>query len=70
MQYVLDRAVAQTVAANPDLEQLAAKTITPHSLRVSFATLLFSGGANIRTINTPIPLEDLRRVCATAHPRS
>jgi integrase/recombinase XerC/integrase/recombinase XerD len=51
---------------------------------VSFATLLFQGGANIRSINelmlhasltttgryTPIPISDLRRVLLTAHPRA
>ena len=84
VQALLQRCVERTVAANSDLDELAAKNITPHSLRVSFATLMFQGGANIRTINelmlheslgttaryTPIPLEDLRRACATAHPRA
>jgi site-specific recombinase XerD len=74
----------QTVAENPDLTELPGKNLTPHSLRVSFAKLLFNGGCNIRSINelmmhnrlsttayyTPIPLEDLRRVCRTAHPRA
>jgi integrase/recombinase XerD len=69
---------------NPDLEELANKRITPHSLRVSFATLLFRGGCNIRSINelmlhsslsttaryTPIPFEDLQRVCRQTHPRA
>jgi site-specific recombinase XerD len=73
-----------TVTENPDLEELAGKKLTPHSLRVSFATLLFKGGADIRTVNelmdhehlsttaryTPIPLEDLRRACRLAHPRA
>jgi len=82
--YVLDRAVAETIARNPDLTDLPHKRISTHSLRVSFATLLFAGGANIRSINelmlhrtlsttakyTPIPISDLRRVLLTAHPRA
>lgn len=81
---MLTRAVADTCARNPDLDDLPRKHITTHSLRVSFATLLFAGGCNIRSINellmhsnltttaryTPIPLEDLRRVFRTAHPRA
>ena len=80
---MLTRAHAATVAANPDLVELATKRLTPHSLRVTFAHLLFQGGANLRTINelmlheslgttaryTPLGLEDLQRICATAHPR-
>lgn len=80
----LERVHEQTVEENPDLEELPAKHITPHGLRVSFATLLFRGGCNIRSVNelmdhenlsttakyTPIPLEDLRRVCRLAHPRA
>jgi len=71
-------------AENLDLEGLQTKHLTPHVLRVSYATLLFSNGCNIRSINelmnhsrltttakyTPIPLEDLRRVCRAAHPRA
>lgn len=81
---ILERAQAATIAANPDLTDLPAKRLTPHSLRVTFASLLFQGGADIRTINecmlhrmlgttaryTPMDLGDLRRVCATAHPRA
>ncbi len=80
---MLTRAHTATVAANPDLTELAAKRLTPHSLRVSFAHLLFQGGANLRTINelmlheslgttaryTPLGLDDLQRICTTAHPR-
>ncbi len=65
------------MVANPDLDELGRKTITAHSLRVTFASLLFQGGANIRTINelmmheqlgttaryTPVELNDLRKVC-------
>lgn len=75
---------ARAARENPDLERFAAKRISPHGLRVSFATLLFKGGCNIRSINelmlhrslsttaryTPIPLEELRRVCRRAHPRA
>lgn len=81
---VLRRAQAEAVEANPDLTELAAKHLSPHSLRVTFAHLIFQGGANIRTINelmlhqqlgttgryVPVPLDDLRRACATAHPRA
>ena len=80
----LQRLFKQTVEENPDLEDLAEKRISPHCLRVSFATLLFTNGCNIRSVNelmlhrklsttaryTPIPLDDLRRVCRRAHPRA
>ncbi len=73
-----------TVEQNPDLTDLADKHLTPHSLRVSYAKLLFNGGCDIRSVNelmmherlsttaryTPIPIEDLRRVCRKAHPRA
>ncbi|MBA2481541.1 MAG: tyrosine-type recombinase/integrase [Planctomycetes bacterium] len=81
---VLDNAVQETIARNPDLTDLPTKRISTHSLRVSFATLLFAGGANIRSISelmlhrtlsttakyTPIPIADLRRVLLAAHPRA
>ncbi len=81
---IIERAHAATVAANLDLIDLADKHLTPHSLRVTFASLLFHGGANIRTINelmlhrqlgvtaryVPVDVDDLRRACATAHPRA
>lgn len=84
MWSALELMVGRTVAQNPDLEELARKRITWHSLRVSFATLLFSGGADIRSVNelmlhrtltatakyTPVPVEDLRQVCLAAHPRA
>ena len=75
--------MARTIAANSDLTDLPRKTITWHSLRVSFATLLFSNGCPIRSVNelmlhrclsttaryTPIPIEDMQVVWRTAHPR-
>ncbi len=81
---IIERVQAATVTANPDLTELADKHLTPHSLRVTFASLLFQGVANIRTINElmlhrqlgvtaryiPVDLDDLRRACATAHPRA
>ena len=81
---VLLRLHKRAAVENPDLEGFSGKHISPHSLRVSFATLLFKGGCNIRGVNelmlhscltttaryTPIPLEDLRRVCRFAHPRA
>ena len=74
----------QTVRDNPDLKDLPEKYLTPHSMRVSFATLLFQGGCNIRSINelmdhesltttacyTPLHVDDLRRECQKAHPRA
>ncbi len=81
---LIERAHRNAVEANPDLVELAAKHLTTHCLRVSFATMLFAGGCGIRSINelmmheslettaryTPIPLEDLRRACSLAHPRA
>ena len=81
---VLHRLVQATIAANPDLTDLPAKQISWHSLRVSFATLLFQNGCDIRSVNelllhsclsttakyTPVPVEDLRQVFRTAHPRA
>ena len=83
LTWALEGAVARTIAANPDLTDLPRKTITWHSLRVSFATLLFSNGCPIRSVNelmlhrclsttaryTPIPIEDMQAVWRTAHPR-
>lgn len=80
----VSRLKGRAARENPDLEQLAEKHLTPHGLRVTFATMLFLNGANIRSINelmlhtelsttaryTPIPLEELRRACRRAHPRA
>jgi len=74
----------KTVEANPDLDEMAAKKLTSHSLRVTFATLMFLNGAGIRIVNdlllhkhlqttaryTPLHLDDLRRACRLAHPRA
>ena len=82
--FVLAIAVRETIARNPDLTDLPHKRISTHSLRVSFAHLLFQGGCNIRSINelmlhqslsttaryTPVPLADLRRALLTTHPRA
>jgi integrase/recombinase XerD len=81
---IIERLQIATVKANPDLTDLTDKHLTPHSLRVTFASLLFNGGATIRTINElmlhqqlgvtaryiPVNVDDLHRVCATAHPRA
>jgi integrase/recombinase XerD len=83
LRWMLEQLVIQTVAENPDLRELPAKRITWHSLRVSYATMLFSNGCDIRSVNelllhrrlsttaryTPIPIEDLRQVFRSAHPR-
>jgi site-specific recombinase XerD len=75
---------ARTVERNPDLEELAGKKLKTHSLRVTFATMMFFNGAGIRIVNellmhtnlsttaryTPLELEDLRRACLLAHPRA
>jgi len=74
----------RTVEENLDLEDLADKTLTAHSLRVTFATMLFLNGANIRCVNelllherlsttakyTPLDLDDIRRALKGAHPRA
>jgi site-specific recombinase XerD len=84
VEYLLDRAVAVTIAANPDLTELPDKRISTHSLRVSFATLIHAGGCDIRALNelmlhrsldttaayTPLAVTDLRRVLLTTHPRA
>lgn len=84
MAEVLLRVHKETIEKNPDLEDLPKKTLSLHSLRVTFAKLLFSNGCNIRSVNelmmhsslsttayyTPLPLEDLRRVCRQTHPRA
>lgn len=83
-QYALEQAMAATIRRNPDLVDLPHKRITTHSLRVTFATVMFSNGCGIRSLNelmlhdclsttakyTPIPLEDLRGVLRMAHPRA
>ncbi|GMV83870.1 MAG: tyrosine recombinase XerC [Planctomycetota bacterium] len=74
----------QTVEAHPDLDELAAKKLSSHSTRVTFASVLFRNGADIRAINelllhrrlsttaqyTPLHVDDLRRACRLAHPRA
>jgi site-specific recombinase XerD len=74
----------RTAEANPDLEELGEKKLSSHSLRVTFATMMFLNGAGIRFINelllhknisttaryTPLELDDLRRACRLAHPRA
>lgn len=76
--------VERTIETNPDLApELQAKRITWHSLRVTFATVLFSNGCPIRSINelmlhrnltttaryTPIDIEDMRSMWDQVHPR-
>ncbi len=77
--------VGRTVAQNPDLDELPTKRITWHSLRVSFATLLFSERGRYPQRERadapshadghgagipPVPVEDLRQACLAAHPRA
>lgn len=75
---------SKTVEENPDLEELADKKLKTHSLRVTFATMMFLNGAGVRIVNelllhsnlsttaryTPLELDDLRRACRLAHPRA
>lgn len=74
----------RTAEENPDLEELASKKLKGHSLRVTFATMMFLNRAGIRIVNelllhkqmstsaryTPLELDDLRRACRLAHPRA
>ena len=46
-----DQAIAETITRHPDLTSLAAKRISTHSLRVTFATVMFSSGIGIRSLN-------------------
>lgn len=84
LNQIIQKVHRQTTEENPDLTELAAKHLTPHCMRVSFAKLLFTNGCNIRSINelmlhqklsttaiyTPIALEELLRACRQAHPRA
>ncbi len=81
---VLVRVQRRAAEENPDLEGLADKKLVAHSIRTTFATMLFLNGANIRFVNelllhermsttaiyTPLELDDLRRALRTAHPRA
>lgn len=81
---ILQAVVTETIRRNPDLAELSHKRVSPHSLRVSFATLLFHNGCPIRSLNelmlhrrlstsaayTPVAVEDLRRALRTTHPRA
>jgi site-specific recombinase XerD len=81
---LLKRLQQRTALHNPDLTGLADKSLSAHSLRTTFATLLFFNGANIRTVNelllhtslsttakyTPLGVDDLRRTFRLAHPRA
>ena len=82
--HLLPRLVRLCCQQNPDLTELAGKKITSHSLRVSFATMLFHNGCPIRSLNelmlhnklsttaryTPIPIPEMRRIFSKAHPRA
>jgi hypothetical protein len=47
----LELMVGRAVEQNADLDELVAKRIAWHPLRASFATLLFSNGCDIRSVN-------------------
>ena len=81
---LLARVQHRAAEDNPDLEGLAEKKLVAHSIRTTFATMLFLNGANIRFVNelllhermsttavyTPLELDDLRRALRTSHPRA
>ncbi len=81
---VLEHIVAETIRRNPDLSDLPGKRISTHSLRVSYASMLFQGGCNLRSLNdlmlhtslattaqyTPLSIQDLRRALVLVHPRA
>jgi len=83
LRWMLGELFQRTIRENSDLDELPGKRLSWHSLRVSFATMLFSNGCDIRSVNelllhrslsttakyTPVPVDDLRRVFRTAHPR-
>ena len=81
---ILHVAIQETIRRNPDLIHLPRKRISTHSLRVSFASMLFANGCNIRSINelmlhanlsttslyVPLGVAELRRALLMAHPRA
>lgn len=83
LRWIFRELVQLTISENPDLVDLPSRKLTWHSLRVSFARLLFSNGCDIRSVNelllhtrlsttalyTPVPIEELRQVFRVAHPR-
>lgn len=83
LAHIVTRLQDATVAANPDLTELAQKHLTSHSLRVTYARLLFANGCPIRSINelllhnklsttalyTPVTVDALRQELMRMHPR-
>lgn len=51
LRWLLAQVVARTITENPDLTDLPAKRISWHSLRVSYATLMFHNGCDIRSVS-------------------
>jgi len=74
----------ETAERNPDLTELAGKRLKTHSIRTTYATVLFLNGANLRVVNellgheklsttalyTPLGLDDVRRALRLGHPRA
>jgi len=83
LAHLITRFQKLTIAANPDLVELPGKHLTAHSLRVSFARLLFANGCPIRSVNelllhnklsttalyTPVSVDELRHELIRVHPR-
>ena len=80
---IINKLLPHVRRQNPDLLELQRKRITWHSLRTSFATLMFRNGCDIRVVNelmlhrdlsttaryTPVPVDDLRQIFRSTHPR-
>jgi integrase/recombinase XerD len=80
--HMLKKLIRATIRENPDLIDLPGKRISWHSLRVSYATLLFQNGCDIRSVNelmlhrdlsttakyTIITIEDMRQGIRNALP--
>lgn len=83
LAHLITRLQDLTVTANPDLTDLSEKNLTCHSLRVTFARLLFANGCPIRSVNelllhnklsttalyTPVTVDELRHELIRLHPR-